>query len=403
MAPGLSPGILSTGDLNLADDSAFDVEIGGTTPGDHDQLVITGSVTLGNNVTLSLSAWDGFVPLPGDEFVLIANDQDDPVTGTFGGLAEGAIVSADFFPIDPTARITYVGGDGNDVAIAFEFIPATVTARQVFYNNSAFDGNDPAANQQDDDAIAPDKQPLPPGETATFANYTGYARGINGIMVDVTWLPGMPTAADFEFRVGNDDDPAGWADAPPPDSVTVRPGDGLGGSDRLTLIWPDYAIQKQWLQVTVLATANTGLDEPDVFYFGNAVAEAGNSTTDAKVNATDMLLARNNPRTFLNPAGIDFPYDYNRDARVNATDMLLARNNQTHFLNALKLISVPTVCAAKTGADATRTGVIGDIEELPQVEPGNPDWYYELALARNNKPSTKTTESIDQLLAIYGQ
>ena len=50
---------------------------------------------------------------------------------------------------------------------------------------------------------------------------------------------------------------------------------GTGGSDRVTIIWDDNAIEKQWLQVTVKATDNTGLVADDVFYFGNAVGEAG--------------------------------------------------------------------------------------------------------------------------------
>ncbi|MBN2475222.1 MAG: beta-propeller fold lactonase family protein [Pirellulales bacterium] len=220
--------------------------------------------------------------------------------------------------------------------------PPQVVDRHVFYNNSAFDGNDPAANGQDDTAIATDKQALLPGHAATVANYTSYSRGINGVMVDLAGLPDGPgiAAADFEFRVGNDEEPAGWADAPQPTGITVRQGAGTDGSDRVTIVWEDGAIQKQWLEMMVLANASTGLAEPDVFYFGNAVADAGNSPTDARVNATDMLLARNNPRTFLQPAAVDFPYDYNRDARVNATDVLLARNNQTHFLSALKLMNL---------------------------------------------------------------
>ena len=69
-------------------------------------------------------------------------------------------------------------------------VPAAVIGRHVFYNNSAYDATD------DDDAIATDKVALLPGETATFANYTSYARGINGLMVDVTDLSGTPTAAE---------------------------------------------------------------------------------------------------------------------------------------------------------------------------------------------------------------
>ena len=47
--------------------------------------------------------------------------------------------------------------------------------------------------------------------------------------------------------------------------------------------------------VTVLANETTGLAQPDVFYFGNAIGESGNSTTDAKVNAFDMLGNRTTP------------------------------------------------------------------------------------------------------------
>src|SRR5205814_10173492 len=50
-----------------------------------------------------------------------------------------------------------------------------------------------------------------------------------------------------------------WSDAPLPTEVLVRRGAGAAGSDRIEIVWPDGAIQKQWLQVTVKADANTGL------------------------------------------------------------------------------------------------------------------------------------------------
>src|SRR5205085_1416976 len=98
-----------------------------------------------------------------------------------------------------------------------------------------------------------------------------------------------------------------------PVSVTVRPGAGVGGSDRLTVIWADRAIQKQWLEIAVQPTATTGLSVPDRFYFGNAIGETGDSAMDAKVNATDEVRTRNNQRTFANPALVDFRYDFDRD------------------------------------------------------------------------------------------
>jgi hypothetical protein len=213
-------------------------------------------------------------------------------------------------------------------------------SRFIFYNNSKFDGNTPSASDLDDDAIPSNKSVLLPGATATFSNFTSYSRGINGIMVDISSVPETVSSDDFIFRVGNDNNPSGWASAPAPSSVTLRHGAGLLGSDRITLIWPDGAIQKQWLQVTVKAAPGTMLLKEDVFYVGNAVGECGNSPLDAKVNATDEILARNNQRS-NGQAPITFAYDYDRDSKVNATDQIIARNNVTSSVTALKLITVP--------------------------------------------------------------
>ncbi|HUU21089.1 MAG TPA: DUF362 domain-containing protein [Phycisphaerae bacterium] len=222
--------------------------------------------------------------------------------------------------------------------------PGPVMGRYVFYNHSRFDGANPAADANDDGAIAPDKMALRPGGTASLLNYTSYSRGINGIMVDIAGLPGTPTASDFEFKVGNDNTPAGWAAAPAPSSVTVRTGAGAHGSDRVTILWADNAIQKQWLQVTVKANATTGLTTTDVFYFGNAIGETGNDPNSAAVTPADEVGARNNPHTLgKNPAAIDDPCDFNRDGKVGPTDAIIARNNGTSYGagTALKLITVP--------------------------------------------------------------
>ena len=152
-------------------------------------------------------------------------------------------------------------------------IPATVVGRWVFYNNSAFDGNDPAVDARDDAAIAPDKQALLPGQQASFANYTSYARGINGIMIDVAGLPAAatPTAADFAFDAGSDG--VTWPLVSGPSSVTVRRG---AGGQRLRPRHAGLARQPDPEDMAarsgVAANTNTGLAGQDVFYFGNAVA-----------------------------------------------------------------------------------------------------------------------------------
>ncbi|NQU21406.1 MAG: lamin tail domain-containing protein, partial [Candidatus Nealsonbacteria bacterium] len=261
-----------------------------------------------------------------------------------------------------------------------------VAGRHIFYNNSKFDT--PTASNpgfDDDTAIATDKSALLPGEAATFAAYTSYSRGINGIMIDLADLPAgvTPDAADFEFHIGNDAAPDGWAAAPPPAHFEVRDGAGNGGSDRVTIIWADGAIRNEWLEVTVLST-NLGLPGDDVFYLGNTLAEAGDTPADAAVTMADLLLARNNPRDFVTPAPIDFPYDFNRDGSVNATDVLLARNNQTNFMSKLELVDLSVVAEAPS---ATPPAALAWLSESAEQE-------------RRDEKTSPTEAAIDLLLAM---
>ncbi|HUT13726.1 MAG TPA: cadherin-like domain-containing protein, partial [Thermoguttaceae bacterium] len=329
----------------------------------------------------------------------------DPAGG-FEYLAEGESATDGFTytVVDQSGRT----GTASVVITIHGVDEPEVVGRYVFYNNSALDGNDPDADAADDEAIATDKTPLLPGQTATFANYTSYHRGINGIMVDLVGVTDpdgvtLETLSEyFRFKVGNSDDPSTWDDAPPPSAVTVRQGAGRDGSDRVTIVWPDHAIHDQWLQVTVLA-AKVGLPKDDVFYFGNAVAESGNSNTDARVSITDLLLARNNPRNFLSPAPIDFAYDYNRDRRVNVTDVLLARNNQTSFLDALKLIQpmeADTVLRAASTVEEP-----SPLPTRPQPWFESWQWLYEMEQrGEQNQPvreSDSAAKAVDELLATY--
>ncbi len=191
----------------------------------------------------------------------------------------------------------------------------------------------------DDNAVAPDKVALLPGEPASFANYSSYVRGINGIMIDIADLRDTVTNADLVLRVGNDADPGSWSPLAAAPDISVRPGAGIDGTSRVTIIIDDYLIRNQWLEVTVLATYNTSLPQPDVFFFGSSVAEVGNSVFDAKVDEVDVTETRNNPQPFFDPAPIDNRYDFNRDLRVNSLDTLIARNHQSQTAGTLKLLN----------------------------------------------------------------
>jgi autotransporter-associated beta strand protein len=122
LAPGNSPGILRSGNLTLASDSTLSIELDGSTAGTgYDQLDVTGTVDV-TGATLSVSL--GFTPTLGDSFVIINNDSTDAVTGNFLGLSEGAnlTVSSQIF------RLSYVGGDGNDVTLTALEAPSVVVS-----------------------------------------------------------------------------------------------------------------------------------------------------------------------------------------------------------------------------------------------------------------------------------
>jgi hypothetical protein len=142
-------------------------------------------------------------------------------------------------------------------------------------------------------------------------------------MVDIAGLPVATTtltASDFTFRSAASAG-QGWALASPPTSITIRRGSGVNGSDRVTLIWPDQAIANRYLEVTVKANANTGLNEASTFIVGNLIAD---SNGDRRVDVTDLgVLSSNfngNPRT---PAQGDF----SGDRKVDVTDLGLLSTN----------------------------------------------------------------------------
>ena len=279
-------------------------------------------------------------------------------------------------------EILNVDGVGGTITVVSGGVTDGVVGRYVFYNNSFWDGNDPSANANDDDAIAPSpvvtdpgepakelgKEALLPGETASFVNYTSYSKGLNGIMVDIAGMTGTPTLADFDFKVGNDNDPTGWSAAPDP-QISVRTGAGVGGSDRITLIWADNdpntatpgsgAIANQWLQVTVLANlSTTALLEDDVFYFGNAVGECGDSSVHAYVTTQDESGVRDNPHSFGDYATISDAYDFDRNAYVTTIEQMIVRNNVTGFGSALELITVPSASPSPAANDAVEPPVL---------------------------------------------
>ncbi len=239
---------------------------------------------------------------------------------------------------------------------------AEVVDRHVFYNGSDLDGGDPAANDADDHAIAAGKRALLPGEAATFDSYVSYSRGLTGVMIDVRGLAGAPDAGDFEFRVGAGEDPSAWQAGPAPQSVTVRPGAGTDGSDRITLTFADGAVEAAWLEVTVLsdpAGGRLGLPAGDVFYFGSL---PGDADGDAAVSFWDYIALK---RAFGEDSA-DHPADFDRDGRVDCADTLAVRSN---LGQSLPMFTTPEAApAAPTAQPAAAPTPLGSASPMATAD-----------------------------------
>ena len=264
----------------------------------------------------------------------------------------------------------------------------TIVGNFVFYNDSAYDGNNGSSNVPDYLAIATDKQALLPGQTATFQNYTNYSNGINGIIIDIANLVYLPRVDDFSFLVGNGD-PGGWSAAPTPTFVNAYPGRGPGGSTQITVTWADNVIQNEWLKVTLFAQPHLNLQADDVFYFGNDIGETGNAAGSTAVDTADQLAVRSHG-TAAGGAGITNLYDLNRDKQVDSQDELIARTHRSG-LSQLKLMTAP---AAAAGGGAISSVVDTSLSDMSTI-------VSPLSLAVSVPNSNRQTTVDAALAAIY--
>jgi autotransporter-associated beta strand protein len=111
VSPGASQGRLSVqGAANLSN-TELRIELNGTVPGtSYDQLRASGPVTLLKTV---LTVTAGFVPDTNETFMIIEKTSPGPLSGNFFNIPEGGLINAG--PVQ--FRITYQGGDGNDVVL----------------------------------------------------------------------------------------------------------------------------------------------------------------------------------------------------------------------------------------------------------------------------------------------
>lgn len=112
VAPGNSPGkiaVLET--FSLQNTGVYKAEILNK---DHYDQIVAQDVYIDAQSKLDLTYLAGGVIKKGDTFTIISNNGTNPVQGTFKDLPEGAEVTVS----GATFKISYVGGDGNDVVLA---------------------------------------------------------------------------------------------------------------------------------------------------------------------------------------------------------------------------------------------------------------------------------------------
>ncbi len=132
VAPGPAPGgagtgILSSSTVTLGAAMTFGVEVNSPTPGTgYDRLAVATRIAIGNAALLLTC---GYTPAPNATFTIIDNASATPVAGTFAGLPQNSLLFVDGHAF----RISYTGGDGNDVVLtalaqpAFSISDVTVT------------------------------------------------------------------------------------------------------------------------------------------------------------------------------------------------------------------------------------------------------------------------------------
>lgn len=244
--------------------------------------------------------------------------------------------------------ISAVDEDGGTSFVTFSLDAlVNIPNRRLFYNGSGYEtfGNVAAALDGGKALLKASSS----NQTTTFANVSGYTRGINGVVFDIAGLANNTLiASDFVFRIAPPGasgvvTPSSWALAPPPTAIDVAPGNATTAA-RVRIEWPDNAIQNTWLQIIVNANANTGLLQRQVFYIGHALGEV-DGVSPYRTTTADVGLIRAGVGNAIVP--VDDVRDIDKDRRITTTDvgLLRARVGNTVLLNNI------TIPASGSGAE----------------------------------------------------
>ncbi|MFO0014310.1 MAG: Ig-like domain-containing protein, partial [Planctomycetota bacterium] len=303
-----------------------------------------------------------------------SDPEDDPVTlsaslGTVTKNGDGTWAWS-FTPSQAynNQTVTITGTDHKGLVGQVQFsidAMVSVVSSKVYYKGSHFAGTSVDAALDTSKVLAKSSTVA---QTLTYANLINTTRGINGIVLDVAGLAASSlTASDFVFRnsptgafIEAANPPSSWAAAPAPSLVNVTAGTATTAA-RVRLEWADNAIADRWLQIKVLANANTGLLSPQVYYVGHLYGEVNGSTSGGlfSVSIGDATAIR--PAVGFS-AAVDSPFDLNKNGSVTIGDITGMRPRVG--LASLRVITIPPAGSTDEGEG----DVGGSIVAAPGVE-----------------------------------
>ena len=169
---------------------------------------------------------------------------------------------------------------------------------------------------------------------------------------------------------------------PAPLTVTTRNSAGVSGADRVELIWNSGAVTQKWLEVTVLANANTGLAAADHFFFGSEIGDANKSNTATvfKVGASDTTATQIHVASLGTNQPITNIFDFNRDGQVGAGDITIDQIHTTNLATGLQVITIAgcgpfaPVPAAAVSGNAGMASALAGTSPSTTTTPTIPAW-----------------------------
>jgi hypothetical protein len=170
----------SVAGLNMTSGAGLALPVDGSSS---THLTSTGPVGVGGTLTVTTSS----LPVVGARVLVVDNATAQPVSGTFAGLAEGAVFTA----AGARWQITYQGGDGNDIELQriaqADLSVSPVTAQVAVGESTSLDFT--VANAGPDDATG-DLTVAPPDGVQVVEPPTGCTIAASGTVTCPVVVPG---------------------------------------------------------------------------------------------------------------------------------------------------------------------------------------------------------------------